>query len=174
MTDMYRGYGLDASGNAVPITDPGAVRQGDVVALAEDSNKLAGLDAGQYLRSAKVGDGLSVGDDGTLSVLKANVLWEGTWDSGTITVPNQSKYTLFRISMHGQGTSTLAVRAGTYIRGIGGYSSATPTITTYHFAATFADNGEWTFVACNSMQHKASGNHSDTTDVQISSIMGLL
>ena len=124
------------------------------------------------LGGVKVGEGLSVDEDGNLSAKIPKVLWEGSWSGGDITVPDQSKYTLFRISMQGQGTSVLAVRNNTYIRGIGGYSTAVPFINIYQFAATFIGD-EWTFVACNSMEHKGEGNHSAVSGKTITSIMGL-
>lgn len=102
------------------------------------------------------------------------LLWSGSWSSGTITIPDTDKYLLFRISMVGQGTSVLATKAGSHIRGIGGYSSETPTITTYHFAATLSNN-EWTFVALNSFSHIPNGAHGSipTDQLVISSIYGL-
>ena len=176
------GYMLDENGNATPISDPSAYQRGETVALAEDSNKLGGKPASEYLSApasadtlggVKVGEGLSIADDGTLSAVTPKILWQGTWSGGDITVPDQSKYAVFRISMEGQGTAILAVRTGTFIRGIGGYSSASPTISIYQFAATFVGD-EWTFIACNSMQHKIGGNHGEITANVVTGIMGLL
>lgn len=51
-TVMYRGYGLDVNGNAIPIADPDAIRKGDTVSKAEDSNRLAGVEANKYALKA--------------------------------------------------------------------------------------------------------------------------
>ena len=48
MTDMYRGYGLDAVGNAIPIADPGAVRRGDVVPMAANAENFGGNPPAYY------------------------------------------------------------------------------------------------------------------------------
>lgn len=101
------------------------------------------------------------------------VLWEGSWTSGTITVPNTDKYKMFILSFSGLGTTIIAVKHGIYIRGVGGYSTATPTITYYQFAATFED-GVWTFVAANSMQHKPDNDHGATGNITLTQIYGLI
>lgn len=99
-------------------------------------------------------------------------LWDGSWSSGNITVPNTSKYIVFKVNMSGQGTSILAVKTGNYIRGIGGYATAAPTISIYHFAATFSGN-TWTFVNCLSLNHVPSGSHEKATSRTVSTIIGL-
>lgn len=98
-------------------------------------------------------------------------LWKGTWSENTITVENTSDYLLFQIGLANIGTSILAMRYGNYIRGIGGYSSATPTVTLYHFAATISGN-DWTLVACN-----AGAPYSDSTaltNLTVSRITGII
>ena len=100
-------------------------------------------------------------------------LWEGTWNAGTLTVPNTDDYQLFQICMSGQGTTILAARYGIYIRGMGGYSSATPTISTYHLAAT-VEGDVWTFVACNRFGHTQSGSHGGLSNNVITSIRGII
>lgn len=100
-------------------------------------------------------------------------LWSGSWSSGTITVSNTTKYSVYSISISGQGASILAIRKATHIRGIGGYSSATPTITTLHFTATVSGD-EWTFVAANGFSHIPSGAHGELiSGLVINGIVGL-
>ena len=40
-------------------------------------------------------------------------LWNGSWTTGTITVPNTANYTLFQIGMTNQGTTIPALKIGT-------------------------------------------------------------
>lgn len=100
-------------------------------------------------------------------------LWNGEWSSGTIEVPNTNKYMLYAIRMSGQGTMVLAMRYGTHIRGIGGYSTATPSVLMYNFTATVSGNN-WTFVACNYEHHTPSGNHGAITNCTVTSIIGII
>lgn len=96
-------------------------------------------------------------------------LFSGTWSGGTMRVPFSDNYMLFKISLDGKGTSILAVRHGEYIRGIGGFSNATPTVTTYHFAATINSNENWTLIACN------QGNHfEDDANIQNCVVTGIV
>ena len=101
------------------------------------------------------------------------VLWEGSWTSGTITVPNTDKYKMFILGFAGQGTTVIAVKHNTHIRGAGGYSSATPTITYYQFTATF-EGDVWTFVAANSLQHTPNNDHSKAENITLTQILGLI
>lgn len=96
-------------------------------------------------------------------------LWTGTWSSGTISVPGSSEYGLFQIRLSGQGTTIPVLKHGQHLRGMGGYSSATPTIITYQFTATISGD-TWTFVACNSENHSTNA----VTSLVISSICGIV
>lgn len=96
-------------------------------------------------------------------------LWTGTWSSGTISVPGSSEYGLFQIRLSGQGTTIPVLKYGQHLRGMGGYSSATPTIITYQFTATISGD-TWTFVACNSENHSTNA----VTSLVISSICGIV
>ncbi len=117
-------------------------------------------------------------DVGSLASAVANrvskqkqTLWEGEWSSGFIFFDEQpDDYMLFKIVLDGQGTSILAVRNGDCVRGIGGYSSATPTIVTYHFAATIYNN-QWTMIACNSGNPFENGTITPHT---VTSIIGII
>lgn len=100
-------------------------------------------------------------------------LWSGSWESGTLTVADTDKYNLFMLWMSGSGTSILAVKHGTHIRGIGGYSSAAKSIIYYQFAATVSGN-TWTHVACNAMNHLPGSAHGELSEsITISAVYGL-
>lgn len=105
-------------------------------------------------------------------ILRGGTLWSGSWTSGTIDVPDTDKYTVFKIGMSGQGVAILAVKHGTHIRGIGGYSSDTPTVISYQFTATFSDN-TWTFVACNSLR-LGGDDVGVITNQTVTSIVGII
>jgi hypothetical protein len=97
------------------------------------------------------------------------LLWTNSWNSGNITVPGFEDYFFFRIAMDGQGATILASKHGNYLRGIGGYSSATPTIVDFYFAATFVGN-VLTFVACLS-RNPVTGA---ITNMTVTAIYGVL
>ena len=104
--------------------------------------------------------------------LTPKLLWEGSWGSGTITVPDTSKYLAFRIAMSGQGTVILGFRYGSHIRGIGGYTQENGEATIYQFTATI-DGNVWTFVACNSFKHYLDKSHGAGYSRTVSEIRGL-
>lgn len=96
-------------------------------------------------------------------------LWSGSWSGGTITIAGLSQFREFRILMEGQGTTVSAYLYGDNLRGEGGYSTATSTITYYHFAATVSGDA-LTFVACNSRR----ANSTTVSGCVVSSIIGIL
>lgn len=67
-------------------------------------------------------------------------LWSGTWTTGSITVPGLQNYTIFRITMVGQGTDIIATRHTQYLRGTGGYCRSTSDASIYFLAATVSGN----------------------------------
>lgn len=110
-----------------------------------------------------------------LKTAGAKLLWSGSWNSGAITIPGFEKYCGFIMTMQGQGTTMPVYRApgSSHMRGMNGYSSVTPTITSYHFTATVA--GETlTFVACNSISHGANANHGTVNNYTISGLYGVV
>lgn len=97
-------------------------------------------------------------------------LWDGTWSSGTITVPGIQDYNMFRIGMDGQGTVITAYRWGSHLRGIGGYVSAAGNKLAYLFTATLSGN-TLTWVDCVDIYI----NNSSTVDkLTVTSIAGIL
>lgn len=142
-----------------------------------NANRLNGRPADEYmLKTDTAPDSEKLGGQLPKYYMKDfgrdELLWEGSWASGNINVPSTQDYMIYRIKMAGQGTAVLAIRLDGYIRGIGGYSSASATIMTYHFAATVEGN-TWTFVACNSMRHISEAAHGKASDVTITGIYGI-
>lgn len=113
--------------------------------------------------------------DWSLRASGAKLLWSGSWSSGSITVPDFSKYCAFILTMEGQGTTMPVYRApgSGFMRGMNGYTSATPTIVTYHFACTVS--GETlTFVACNNMTQIPSAGHGAYVNNVVSGLWGVV
>lgn len=67
-------------------------------------------------------------------------LWTGSWSSGNISVPGFSDYSLFEITYDNKGSKTLAMKHGTYFRGIGGFPASASTFMILGFGATFSGN----------------------------------
>ena len=97
-------------------------------------------------------------------------LWDGSWSSGTITVPGIQDYNMFRIGMEGQGTVITAYRWGSHLRGIGGYVSSAGNKLAYLFTATLSEN-TLTWVNCVDIYI----NNSSTVDpLTVTTIYGIL
>lgn len=73
-------------------------------------------------------------------------LWTGTFDQGSITIPNFEKYTLFRITMSGKATDIIATRHTDHLRGFGGFSDGKG-VSGFFFNASVSGN-VITLVAC--------------------------
>ena len=84
------------------------------------------------------------------------VLWNGTFNSGSITIPNGAKYSLFAVK-----TTTGITVIGNSSYGLGGfmeYGSLTPHVVSYRFSASFSGNDLiWTIDSLNKGVGDSSG-----------------
>lgn len=102
------------------------------------------------------------------------LLWEGTWSSGTISIPETSQYKLFMFytettSGGTMGTPILGMKHGnTYLRGVGGYNSSSALYIS-GVAITLSGN-TWTFVECVSNNFGTDAK----SDIVIVKIYGLI
>lgn len=101
--------------------------------------------------------------------LKNKVLWEGTWESGSVTVKGISKYKTLQITVNGSHCIA-SVKDGNVIaiafekNQWGVYSK--------HFTGTISGD-KLTVVECYYMAHVPSSNHGATTATSISKIVGI-
>lgn len=168
--DYYEGT-PEALGTASP-GDANGVARGDHVHPMPTAS-----DVGALAHDAQAADSAKLGGNPPEYYMadygRCDVLWEGNWSGGTITVPNTNKYTAYKIDMASQGSSIFAFRHNTHIRGVGGfYYLSGSCATSYQFTATFSGD-EWSFVACNSLVHNPNGNHGKLDDRTVSAIIGL-
>ena len=106
------------------------------------------------------------------SIGVGSLLWNGTWTSGTCTIPNTNDYYIFMVDFVDHATPVLAVRQGDYIRGIGGYSTGS-TIETYQFTATRSGD-LWTLLYADRLTHTPSSNHTARLSLSIQFIRGII
>ena len=106
--------------------------------------------------------------------LFGSTLWSGSWNAGSVNVPNTDKYKAFILMQAGQ--SILAIKRSTslYVDGytIIGSSSGTQ----YIKAFSAAINGNtWTYRWANEIAHNASGSHgAPKTNEEITQIIGFI
>lgn len=105
----------------------------------------------------------------TMSGSIMKVLWTGSAKTGTITVPDLDKYWMFRIGMSGQGTAIIAIKYGSYLRGIGGYATDTPGSHAFNFNGSF-DGTSLTITYCSHINIATGSITQDT----VTSINGLI
>ena len=88
--------------------------------------------------------------------MKTKLLWSGSWNTGNITVPELSKYTVFYIDVATAGTGILAVKETDYFRGGNLYTDASGT--TYMATIAASVSGEQlTYINCHSRSITSAG-----------------
>lgn len=107
------------------------------------------------------------------TAIKGKLLWSGSWNSGTITVSDFDKYSLFQVQFTWQATDAIAFKHSGFFRGMGGYTTATPTITTFQINASISGT-VLTMVALNAIDHLSNGAHSTASGLSVSNIIGLV
>lgn len=106
--------------------------------------------------------------DGTYKIGKT--IWSGSaGTNSSMSIPDINEYWIYRINMEGQGTTVLGIRNGSYIRGIGGYTTATPTITHYYFSGEISGTTV-KVIECGS----GKPNLTSITKLKVTSVTGLI
>ena len=133
-----------------------------------------------YLATSANGDAYVSRNDIRHKILDYGVVFQELFSgnigpsTGAVTVPGISKYHLYLIQLQGQYTPVIALRRGSYIRGIGGYASASNYWTTT-FGITISGDTV-TYVNCGNFSVNISSKTitSVTNQLAISNIYGLL
>ena len=100
------------------------------------------------------------------------VLWSGSWNSGSINVPDSSKYRIFILDPIASATAIVACKIGSNVRGIGGWPNGNGHAI-YGFSATIAGD-TWTMDKCQAMVHLANNNHGSLNNNGIEAIYGIV
>lgn len=100
-------------------------------------------------------------------------IWEGSWSTGKITIPNWRKYNIFTIVMEGAASPVLLIRYGNTLRGIGG-NITEGGIWTMSASLTINSDDSWQYGYVGFMGHTKESNHGTlTNNAAILGIWGL-
>ena len=100
------------------------------------------------------------------------MLWSGTWNSGSINVPDSSKYRMFILDPIASATAIVACKLGSNVRGLGGWPNGNGHAI-YGFSATIAGD-TWTMDKCQSMVHLDNNDHGSLNNNGIEAIYGIV
>ena len=88
--------------------------------------------------------------------MKTKLLWSGSWNTGSITVPGLSDYTVFYVDVATAGTGILAVKETDFFRGGNLYTDTSGTTYMATIAATVS-GGQLTYINCHSRSITTAG-----------------
>lgn len=101
-------------------------------------------------------------------------LWSGSWKTGTISVPNTAKYTMFAVKNKAMAVYVPCFKYSNNIRGGTFFTNASGgTQYMSDFTATI-DGETWTYVQCCNRQNTAKWQNSQTKDVEVTNIYGVM
>lgn len=119
------------------------------------------------------------------SLLDRVVLYDGYWNSGSITLEDDiTNYRYAIVTMEGMGTYIMCpilpleyLQSGSvtgFLRGIGGFSSAS-VVYSYHFNSTYSYTNpkKLTFVGCREVVHYSASNHKEYLNATVLKIIGI-
>ena len=101
-------------------------------------------------------------------------LWSGSWKTGTISVPNTAKYTMFAVKNKAMAVYVPCFKYSDNIRGGTFFTNASGG-TQYMSDFTATISGEtWTYVQCCNRQNTAKWQNSQTKAVEVTNIYGVM
>ena len=189
------GYAVGPYGNVVASGDGSHAQNAGTKALSdfqtaigrcneEDSNDTYAFIIGNGADNSNRSNALTVDWAGNVDAAgkvnnhsKRKSLWSGTYSSGTLTVAGISNYHTLEVTFSGAATHALCFTAGSgttgYLRGMGGYCTATAT-TDYYVGLTLDYTTDTlTWVNCIQRQMNISTKAFTTSALTISGIIGI-
>lgn len=100
------------------------------------------------------------------------LLWQGLWESGGISVPRLLDYKIYFISFLGSSIPLLAIRVGNTLGGLGGMYVAGNNYSVFLGASISGTTA--TMTACKVLVHLTGSGHNTETDISISAIYGVI
>ena len=104
-----------------------------------------------------------------------NVLWEGSWNSGAITVNNLRKYTVLAIEITSGNNAMLAYKSHTgRLNFIGGALLSSSNNQYIDMVTLLCEGDTLTMINKSEMGHYPSSNHGQAVMINITRIIGIL